>query len=139
MNTTTLISVSAQEAARTILTVEQLTDIAPTLVALFALGIAVWRIRIADKQAGTASQSLSNERFMSAVELLGHRNMAIRLGGVAALAEMARSQPKAYHLRVMEIFAAFLAYPPRQRGSDNTEEIDFHSADTVKNRRCHQQ
>lgn len=132
MNAQVLIDVSDQGATPMGLTVENVTDIALLVVAVLALGVAAWRSHIADKEAETASQSLSNERFKSGVELLAHKNMAVRLGGVAALGEMARLQPETYHLRVMEIFAAFLALPPRFQGGRNDGEIDFDSADTVK-------
>ena len=113
-------------------------NLALAVAAAIGLPLAIWRSSIAERQVtaafrqlDTAAQSLSDERFKTGIELLGHEDMTIRVGGVYVLADRARRQPESYHVRTMEIFAAFLAYPPRHSGGDRDGQIDPGSADTT--------
>lgn len=80
------------------------------------LPFAIWRAMVAERQADAArrqseiaGQHLLNERFQSAAEMLGNTNsISMRLGGIHALAHLARDSPEEFHLPVMRLFAAFL-------------------------------
>ncbi len=45
------------------------------------------------------------------MELLGSSNLSVRLGGIYALARLARDHPKDYHLQVMDVLSAFARHP----------------------------
>lgn len=132
---------------------EEIQTLAIVVAGALGLLVAFWRSVSAHVQAGAAmkqaeaalknaeaalknaeatSRTASNEQFSSSVGLLGHRNMAVRTGAVSALAELGRSNPTKEHVRVMALFAAFLAYPPRYSGGDREGHIDFDSNDTLQ-------
>ena len=74
--------------------------------------LAIWRSAVAERQADTAQQSLLNERFQKAADMLGDKNLFVRLGGIYALRALAQENPGRYHLQVMPLFCAFLRNPP---------------------------
>lgn len=73
--------------------------------------LAVWRSRVAEDQAGTAQQSLLNERYQKGAEMLGNNVLAVRLGGIYALDRLAAEHPEQYHIQVMKLFCAFVRNP----------------------------
>ncbi len=118
-----------------------LRNISLLLAAAIGLPLAIWRSAIAQRQAeaahkqfDVAAQNLSNEQFKNGVEFLAHKSMPIRLGGVLLLGDTAEREPELYHIRVMQIFVAFLSYPPRYTTTEGkvTDQIDFKSADTLQ-------
>lgn len=121
---------------------EELRPAALLFVGLLGLGIAVWRARIADQQAAaarsqseTAEKNLINERSKSGVELLGHNSIAVRLGAIYALIEMADLYPESVRPRVAKMFQAHLTYPPTfasSRGEHFKGKVDYESPDTVE-------
>ena len=123
---------------------EAIRTLALVLAGIIGLGLAWWRARTADRQARatqlqseTAEKNLLNEQFKSGVDLFTRSegslggSLVTRLGGAATLAEMARLYPDVLHVRVMELFAAFLRYNPSRYGQGAPEEgrIDFDSPD----------
>ena len=83
-----------------------------------ALLLAVWRSRVAERQAKAAQsqvkasqQSLSNERYQKGAEMLGSDVRSVRLGGVYALERLAEEHPEQYHLQVMRLLCAFARNP----------------------------
>ena len=102
-----------------------------SVVIVAGMIIAVIRTRIASSQEKTDRQRLSDEQFKMGVELLGKSQMAVRVGGVYVLEDLAKLEPELNHVRVMDVFASFLAYPPRYGSGPNEEKVDFDSADTV--------
>ena len=85
-----------------------------------AIVLAVWRSRVAarqasaaQRQADTAQQDLLNERYEKGAEMLGSDVLAIRLGGIYALQRLAEEHPRQYHVQVMQLFCAFALNPTR--------------------------
>ncbi len=88
------------------------------LAALVALPLAVWRSKVAERQASaaqrqadTAQQNLLNERYQRGAEMLGSDVLAVRLGGIYALQRLAQEHPKQYHVQIMRLFCAFIRNP----------------------------
>ena len=86
--------------------------------ALIALPLAVWRSVVAGRQADaaqrqaeTAQRSLLNERYQKGAEMLGSADLAVRLGGVYALARLAREHSEDYHPQVLRLFCAYVRKP----------------------------
>ena len=98
---------------------------------VIAIILAVWRSRVAEKQANTAlrqaetaqlqaetaQQSLLNERHQRGVEMLGSSILAVRLGGIYELRRLAEQYPEQYHVQVMESFCAFVRNPVEDNGT----------------------
>ena len=55
---------------------------------LVAIVLAWWRGIIAGRQEETSRRTLNNERYQRGVELLGHEEWHIKLGGLYALAKL---------------------------------------------------
>ncbi len=82
------------------------------LAAVIGLPIAIWRSVVAERQAATAQRSLMNERYQKGAEMLGSEVLSVRLGGVYALARLAREHPGDYHLQIMSLLCSFVRNPP---------------------------
>ena len=94
---------------------------------IVAIALAVWRSRVAERQAAaahrqaeialrqaaTAEHGLLNERYQTGAEKLGSDVLAARLEGVYALNRLAQEHPGQYHLQIMDLFCAFVRHPPR--------------------------
>ena len=89
-------------------------NIALGWVAFIALVIAIWRGYVANRQAAIGEQQLLNERFQRSTEMLGSQVMAVRLGGVYQLQQLAREKPRQYHVPVMQTLCGFVREPPDQ-------------------------
>ena len=61
-----------------------------------AIFLAVWRSRIAEKQAGVAQRALLSDRHQRAVEMLESTISSIRIGGIHALKNLASEHPEEY-------------------------------------------
>ena len=79
---------------------------------LIAVLFAIWRSRVAERQADTAHQGLLHDRYQRGAEMLGSRTLSVRLGGIYALQSLSEEFPEAYHTRVMRQFCAFVRHPP---------------------------
>ena len=88
-------------------------NVALVVAGAIALAIALWRSRVADRQANTAQQSLLNERYQKGAEMLGSEVLSVRLGGIYALQSLAQEHPGQYHVQIMRLFCAFVRYPTR--------------------------
>ena len=122
---------------------EEIRTLVLLVAAVVGFTFAWWRAWIADGQAGaaerasrTAEQNRLNEQFRSGVELFTHAagnsggSLVKRLGGASALAELAKLYPEEMHVRIMDLFVAFLRYNPSvYGGGPNKDEIDFGSPD----------
>lgn len=108
--------------------------------------LAIWRSRVAERQASaaqeqvrttqqqlrtsqlqadaaqaqveTAKQSLLNERYQRGAEMLGSKVLAVRLGGIYALQSLANDHPEKYHVQIMRLLCAFVRNPTL----DDTEQ-----------------
>ena len=92
----------------------------PVLVitAIAALPLAIWRSKVAERQAKTAQRQaetaqrgLMNERYQEGAEMLGSEILSVRLGGIYALARLAREHPEDHHTQIMRLFCAFVRHP----------------------------
>ena len=82
-----------------------------------AVSIAWWR-------SSVSQRTLLNERYQKGAEMLGNGMMAVRLGGIYALGELAREHPKTYHVQVLKLFCAYAraSIPSRQIGDGDDEK-----------------
>ena len=83
-----------------------------TVAAVIALPLAIWRGVVADRQAKTAQGSLQNERYQKGAEMLGSKELSIRLGGIYALARLAQEHPEDYHMQIMSLLCASVRTSP---------------------------
>ena len=104
-----------------------------TSISLAGAGVLVAFLRgfIARSQEKTTKQGVLDERFKMGVDLLDRGNMAVRVGGVHVLVDMAKLYPEYNHVRVMEIFVSFLSYPPVKQGGHDDGKVNFQSADII--------
>ena len=92
------------------------------LAAAIGLPLAIWRSTVAEHQADatrrqsdTAVQMLLNDRFQKGAEMLGNADIgSVRIGGIHALARLAREYPDSLHIPIMQLFSAFVV--DRTRG-----------------------
>ncbi len=70
---------------------------------------ASWaHIEIARGEADIARQSLQNDRYQRAAEMLGSNVLIVRIRGIYALDRLAREFPAQYHLLTMELLCKFV-------------------------------
>ena len=106
--------------------IDDLRDAFYILVAIPALILLWWRSASANRQARAALEqakaahaqsvlaqgnSVTN-LFLSATGMLASEVAAVRVGGVHALMRLAEQRPEEFHIRVMQLFCAFLSSPP---------------------------
>ena len=77
------------------------------IAAAIAMVLAVWRSRVAGRQAATAERGLLNDRFQKGAEMLGSEVLAVRIGGIYGLLHLAGEHPQQYHVQVMRLFCSF--------------------------------
>ncbi len=98
---------------------ELVRNLGLVIAAIIALPLAIWRSIVVERQAiasqrqaETALRSLLNERYQKGAEMLGSEVLSVRLGGIYALARLAREHPEEYHTQIMQLFCAFVRVPP---------------------------
>ena len=74
-------------------------------------------VRVAQETVRVAQEGQITERFTRAIEQLGHKEMAIRLGGIYALERIAKDSEKD-HGPIMEVLTAYV----RERAPRQEEE-----------------
>ena len=87
-----------------------LRNVGLLFLTLIGLPFAMWRTIVASRQADTAERALGTERYRTAVEMVGHGSLIVRLGGIDALHHLAKENPGQYHLQAMRLFCAFLRH-----------------------------
>lgn len=99
------------------------------IATIVALPLAIWRSIVAERQATasqlqaeTAQRSLLNERYQKGAEMLGSEMLQVRLGGIYALARLAREYPEEYHTQIMQLFCAFVRIPPERTEKSATAD-----------------
>jgi Pentapeptide repeats (8 copies) len=76
------------------------------------------------KNAQAAEDKQITERFSKAIELLGNKEIEIKLGGIYALEQIAKDSPEKYHWTVMEVLTAFVREnAPLNEEKDEEEEV----------------
>ena len=105
---------------------------------IIAIWVAMWRSVVADHQAkasedqvDTSRRSLLNERYQKAAEMLGSEVLAVRLGGIYALQDLAEDHPKQYHVRVMRQLCAFVRNPTKD-GDDKSRRTSARGEPNIK-------
>ena len=78
---------------------------------IVAIALAVWRSRIAERQAATSERGLLNERYQKGVEALASTNLSERLGAVHELQRLADEHPEQYHVPIMRRFCDIVCNP----------------------------
>ena len=81
------------------------------VAAMIALPLAIWRGKVAERQVETAQRGLLNERYQKGAEMLGSKELSVRLGGIYALDRLAREYPGDYHVQIMSLLCAFVRNP----------------------------
>ena len=88
------------------------------LAAFIGLPLAIWRSIVANRQAEAAHRQAEtfererrDERYQKGAEMLGSDTLVTRLGGIAALARLARERPEEYHVQIMDRLCAFVKHP----------------------------
>ena len=102
------------------------------IAAGIALPLAIWRSIVAARQATTAQLGLLNERYQKGSEMLGNKGLSVRLGGIYALARLARERPRDYHVQIMGFLCAFVRHASRKagevaesiKGDDSTQIVE---------------
>ena len=89
--------------------------------AMIALPLAIWRSIVAERQAKTAQRGLLNERYQKGADMLGSEKLTVRLGGIYALAWLAREYPGDYHTPIMSLFCVFVR--PEARGREDVRAV----------------
>lgn len=69
---------------------------------------ALWRILVSQRQADTAQQAMLVNRYQHGVSMLGDDQLAIRLGGIDALIDLAKNHPEQYHIQVNRLLCNFV-------------------------------
>ena len=88
------------------------------VAAAIGLPIAIWRSVVAERQVKTAQRSLMNERYQKGAEMLGSQVLAVRLGGINALGDLAREHPEDYHTKILSLLCAFVRHPTKEAGDE---------------------
>ena len=83
--------------------------IAGTPVAIF---LAVWRSMVAQEQVEVAQRGLLSNRYQRAVEMLGSDLVAVRIGGIYALQNLALEYDK-YQREVWDLLNIYSSNPHR--------------------------
>ncbi len=105
---------------------DDLRDAMYVALGIPALILLWWRSASANKQARAAleqsktaldqfrlaERGSSTSLFQAASDMLGSDVVAVRIGGVHALMRLAEQEPEDFHVRVMQLFVAFLGTPP---------------------------
>ena len=113
---------------------------------IVAILLAVWRSRVAERQADAAQEQarvaqqqadlaqrgLLNERYQRGAEMLGSGILAARLGGIYALQRLAEEHPERYYIQILSLLCAFARYPTKDEALD---EMDDEQEDSVWGRR----
>ena len=94
---------------------------------VIAILLALWRSRVAERQAetaqrqaDTAERGLLNERYQRGAEMLGSNALSVRLGGIYALQRLAEEHSEEFHVQILRLFCTFVRNPPPWK--DGTDE-----------------
>jgi len=125
---------------------EDIRNLALALVGLLAavVGLPLAWVRTAaadrqsravDAQANTAEKGHVTERFSRAVEQLGDGQLAVRLGAISALEQVAKDSPEDFHWPIMETLTAFVRQGDRVLRAGEDKESKKSEAKKANRRR----
>jgi uncharacterized protein YjbI with pentapeptide repeats len=109
------------------------TTLAQILGGLVILGglLATYQsVNLAQQTLNLSQESQMSERYTKAVEMLGNKNIDIRIAGIFALESIANSS-KTYHWPIMELLTAFVrktSQAPRDKDSSKPETAGTESS-----------
>ena len=89
-----------------------------------AILFALWRSRVASRHADIAYQSLLNERYQKAADMLGSGHMSVRLGGIYALQALIKEEPRRYYVQCMNSLCAFVREPTGDGNAGQPLDVD---------------
>ena len=110
-----------------------LRNVSLLIGAAIALVFAVWRSRVAERQATTAQRQaetadrgLLNDRYQKAADMLGSSVITARIGGIYALQGLAEQHPELYHVQTMRLLCAYLRNPTvdGECGNEQTDSAE---------------
>jgi len=101
---------------------ESLRNLALIIAGIIGLGLAAWRIRVANKQAEIAEQGHVTDRFSKAVELIGNKEASVRIGGLYALKHIAYVSTSNERDVVLDVIRNFICKPPYNKSQDEYSE-----------------
>ena len=97
------------------------------IATIVALPLAIWRSKVAERQAETAQRQaetaqreLLNERYQRGREMLDNEKLWVRLNGIDTLARLAREYPEDYHTQIMSSLCTFVRTPSVEVEEQNT-------------------
>ncbi|MEI3648587.1 MAG: pentapeptide repeat-containing protein [Dolichospermum lemmermannii FEM_B0920] len=98
--------------------------------------------KAANRNAQAAEDKQITERFSKAIELLGNKEIEVKLGGIYALEQIAIDSPEKYHWKIMEVLTAFVRENAHRKKEEEREKgkipqlrADIQAALTVIGRR----
>ena len=97
-----------------------LRNIGLLVAGVIALGLAMWRSLVAERQTRLSEQSLLQDRYHRGAEMLWNSSVSVRLAGIHTLDRLAQEHSKQYRILVMEQFCDFARNPTK----DHTMEPD---------------
>ena len=89
------------------------------------------QVEAAHRQVEAAQQSLLNERYQKGAEMLGSGVLAVRLGGIYALQRLANEHPPEYHVQIMRLFCVFVRNPTAE-GTGNAGQANDEVGETLE-------
>ena len=102
-------------------TIEIARNVVLILTPVIGLPLALWRSSIAAKQTASSQQqsdtskkSILNERYQKSVDMLAHKELVVRCGGIYALSHLSKECPEDYHIQVVAPLCAFLRNATRK-------------------------
>ena len=115
---------------------ETLRNVGLLVAGVFALAIAIWRAKVADRQsvtaqeeADTSKQGLQYDRYQRGAQMLGSESLSVRLAGIYSLEWLAKEDPEQYDIQIMQSFCSFATnpagdYESNQPPADNVVNSD---------------
>ena len=99
-------------------------NVALILGGLVAVLLAMWRSRVAERQADTAQQGLLYDRYQRGAQMLGDKVLAVRMAGIYSLQSLAEEHPAQYHIQIIQLFCAFVRNPTYSGESHITNQLE---------------
>jgi hypothetical protein len=87
---------------------ESLRNLGLLIAAIPGLLLLWSRTKSANIQADIAQKGHLTDRFSKAVELIGHTDLHVQIGGIYALEAIAEEDPKTYYRTIMELLCSFV-------------------------------
>lgn len=140
---------------------EDIRNIGLVIAAIVALPIAIWRSRVAERQATAAQEQVDttlrqidlareqvqaaqqqvrttlqgqlNQRYEKGSEMLGSEVLAVRIGGIYNLQRLADEDLAHYYVPIVRLFCAFVRNPPSEAtGGDRGTKLRVTLRDDVQ-------